>query len=97
MPWPVGSRPNGKSPFGVYDMLGNVWEFVYDAYYPIYNKNNGAGKKNIEDEKFVTRVIRGGGWSSEAYDLTVTRRRNVSPDYAASNIGFRCAKTSPDS
>ena len=71
---PVGIlEPND---FGLYDMLGNVWEWCWD----LYAKNKSY------------RVIRGGGWSDLAWYLRTSLRLRGEPDYRYSGIGFRCSR-----
>ena len=87
---PVGSYPAGKSPYGAFDLAGNVWEWVadwYDAQYyktsPLQNpKGPGAGRE---------KVMRGGSWSNRAGDLRATIRDKIVPVYRNYSIGFRCA------
>jgi formylglycine-generating enzyme required for sulfatase activity len=89
----VGSYPEGKSPFGAFDMVGNVWEWtasVLTAYRigpPLPNKPPG-----------VLRVIRGGSYVEDRNEATTTYRRGYpisGVDY--DKTGFRCAKDIPDS
>jgi formylglycine-generating enzyme required for sulfatase activity len=87
---PVGSYVDGVSPYGVFDMTGNVWEWVADWFADNYYANSpeknpqgpGAGK---------SRVIRGGSWTR--FDVTAYHRKNFAPDYNTFDIGFRCAST----
>lgn len=74
--WPVGSKEAGKSPFGLYDMGGNVWEWVEDCY----------------DSSCAYRVLRGGGWFSGSYSLRSSDRYGDKPTHMNYFNGFRCVK-----
>ena len=85
---PVKNYPDGASPYGVYNMAGNVWEWVHSAYQPYpYQADDGR-----EDSGTVNnRVIRGGGWESIGEELLhTTRRADKPPDQSNNTIGFRC-------
>jgi formylglycine-generating enzyme required for sulfatase activity len=83
---PVGSFAEGTSPYGLFDMAGNVWEWTADWYQP-YPGNT------VEDpfygEEF--KVLRGGGWFDEPDQVLTTNRSSTSPTAANDDIGFRCA------
>ena len=85
----VGSYEHGKSPYRVYDMAGNVWEWVSDwydkDYYQASPKNNPAGPSNG-----AFKVLRGGSWTTS--DLRSARRSNTDPSLRADLNGFRCAQ-----
>lgn len=89
----VGSYPDGLSPYGVYDMAGNIWDWTADLYSDTYYASlpklavNPLGPTTGE-----TRVIRGGSWNSGASSLRTTRRSWNIPSNANIYIGFRCAK-----
>ena len=87
---PVGSfLPNG---YGLYDMLGNVWQWVEDVY------NNGAytrlPKYNpVFEGGGVYRVMRGGGWSNGPQGVRVSHRVPLTPNFGHHALGFRLAMT----
>ena len=90
-PQPVGSFPTGISPYGVYNMAGNVQEWVADFhgedYYAHSPKSNPRGP---EEGKF--RVLRGGSWRHQKSHLVLSANRNYQvPDYCSNFVGFRCA------
>ena len=83
----VGQRLEGASPFGVMDMAGNVAEWTFD-WYDRYPGNRDVAK----DYGQVYRVLRGGGFSSEKFDVRCARRAFDKVDSAKPSYGFRCAK-----
>ena len=87
---PVGSFvPNG---FGLYDMLGNVWQWVEDCWQDNYKNVPADGTANTF-EKCEYRVIRGGSWNSDPKYLRAAGRYNDSPDDRTRILGFRVART----
>ena len=79
--------------YGLYNMLGNVWEWV-QTYAP--------GKKRKQREQANERVLRGGSFvdsldGSFNHVVMVSTRQTNAPDSAANNIGFRCASSSSGS
>ncbi|HET9916243.1 MAG TPA: SUMF1/EgtB/PvdO family nonheme iron enzyme [Candidatus Binatia bacterium] len=89
---PVGSFPQGASPYGMLDAAGNGWEWVSSAYRP-YPYNAKDGREDLNKE--IVRATRGGGHDARIEELTTTHRgRHVSrnPRAGHHNIGFRCAR-----
>ncbi len=88
----VGSYESGKSPYGLYDMAGNVWEWVNDwydsGYYQTSRSSNPSGPVSGD-----YRVLRGGSWLNDVV-RSANRGDNV-PDYIDDDIGFRCARSLP--
>ncbi len=89
---PVGSFENGKSPYGCYDMAGNVWEWCADYYDQNYYLLSPS-KNPTGPDTGTQRIIRGGGFLYFGHYTRCTARYRV-PWYAQSpQIGFRCVKT----
>jgi formylglycine-generating enzyme required for sulfatase activity len=88
---PVGKFPAGRSRFGPYDVVGNVWEWVADwegTYEPVDQKNPTGPDTGTK------RVIRGGAWNGSFPDwLHPSFRYAQVPEAQSHGIGFRCAKT----
>lgn len=82
----VGSFPSGMSPYGVYDIAGNVWEWCYDNYEERYRRNSTAKKlQSTGDSKY--KVCRGGSWSN--YIPPIYYRKKLQPQTLENDLGFR--------
>jgi len=88
---PVGSYPEGASPYGALDMAGNVWEWTADWYDGDYYKNSPAKNPKGPDTGTL-RVLRGGGWNSSTNNLRTSNRYGYNPLYQGDNKGFRCSR-----
>ena len=87
---PVGSFPDGKSRYGIQDVVGNVWEWVADYYWP-YTADDVTDPKGPDVGE--DRVIRGGAWNGAmAAWVRPTFRYHDTPTKRSHGIGFRCAR-----
>lgn len=89
---PVGSFPMGRSVYGLYDMAGNVSEWVEDGYNQFYYETapiiNPPGPKNERN-----RIFRGGSWDARKIDVRAAKRFAASPGRKDSILGFRCGRS----
>lgn len=89
---PIGQKtPNG---IGLYDMSGNVWEWVQDRFDKDYYRN--SPKDNPQGpEKGYERILRGGSWYNNSWDLRTSYKVWVGPSYKTDNAGFRLVLSMP--
>ena len=88
---PVGSLPDGASPYGLLDMAGNASEWVQDWFEPYYYLRAPRENPRGPDGKLL-KVVRGGSWLKPASSLRTTDRDYGLPADQQSGTGFRCAK-----
>lgn len=90
---PVGSFPPSR--WGIHDIAGNVAEWVEDAYTPTYDDfpvtTDTPVVRPEDSEDNTRRVVRGGSWSSSAFEIGVGVRSYAQKDEASTEIGIRCA------
>jgi formylglycine-generating enzyme required for sulfatase activity len=98
----IGHYEKGRSPYGSYDMTGNVWEWTADWYQP-YPGNTYTSDKFGEKLK----VLRGNSWAGlghfppkihnevKAHNSRAGYRLFMSPTGIVNDVGFRCAKSAP--
>jgi formylglycine-generating enzyme required for sulfatase activity len=88
---PVGSFPSAASPYGLYDMAGNVAEWVEDWYDPNYYKSAPLADP-AGPTRGAIKSMRGGSWLKPAISLRTSDRDWGTIDSRPSGTGFRCAK-----
>jgi formylglycine-generating enzyme required for sulfatase activity len=79
-------------PFGLYDMLGNVWQWMEDCWHPTYDGAPSDGSA-WSDSACSMHVLRGGGWRTDARYIRPSVRTRPGFSDGASYDGFRVAKT----
>ncbi len=75
---PIGVFPNGVSPFGMHDMVGNVWQWTHD-------------ERGAEGDYGFPRVVRGVAWNNLPWSIGCAGRNAYPPTARFSNLGFRLA------
>jgi formylglycine-generating enzyme required for sulfatase activity len=89
---PVGSYPEGASPFGVLDMVGNVWEWTADGF-AAYSEEPVTDPQRVQSDGSL-RVFRGGSWTNvDPAWVRAGYRNKRDPGSRTMILGFRCART----
>src|SRR6476661_3210592 len=90
----IGNRDKGKSPYGVHDLAGNLYEWTTDWYdEEFYSKNPAINPKGPLEG--TAKVQRGGSYINGAYRLRSSFRTKGDPTEHDPNVGFRCAQDIP--
>lgn len=91
----VDKYDNGVSPYGVFQLAGNVAEWTADWYDPHYYKM--APDRNPKGpEKGTQRAFRGGGWIDSTPSVRPAQRNGTDPNTKMNWLGFRCARDAKD-
>ncbi len=99
-PMPIGQFPKGRSPEGIADLAGNVWEWCLDEYDPTIYQRNWKGvphdRFNLRFRDVLrSRVIRGGAWDVGSAFLRSSLRFKFYPLDSTHTIGFRVVRPRP--
>ena len=86
MPSIVTMHAEGKTPEGVCDMAGNVYEWTLDPFVPYSTALQGR----MDEAKTPLRTVRGGCWNSPAKDVRCSHRKGLFPESRLNTVGFRC-------
>jgi formylglycine-generating enzyme required for sulfatase activity len=89
--WVVGSKPKGNSPYGAFDMAGNVWEWVADWYDEKYY-GSSPPKNPTGPASGQVRVLRGGSWLNSVLFVRSAIRLRGFPEFRFNDVGFRCSR-----
>ena len=89
-PHPVGLKP--PNAWGLYDVHGNVWEWVHDWY---GEYGSGSVTDPTGPATGSSRAYRGGSWTFDAQDCRSAARYWGRPDYHGNDLGFRAARSIP--
>lgn len=81
---PVDSYPDGVSPYGAYDMAGNVWEWTLNAY--------DTPQEDSRPDAETRRGMRGGSWEHTVPEARTAARTSASPSQRRYDLGFRVVR-----
>jgi gamma-glutamyl hercynylcysteine S-oxide synthase len=87
----IGCYPRGKSPFGLFDGVGCVWQWCADA--ADEDAEPGDEDPFVDPDDYdaeTPRITKGGGWNNLAWSLSCAGRNGYPPGAQFSNLGFRC-------
>ena len=83
--------------WGLFDMHGNVYEWIEDCWHDDYQgaPTDGEAWRDADSGNCGLRVLRGGSWFLDQFSARCAARLRVNPDYRPSNVGFRVVCSSP--
>ncbi|MCB1826457.1 MAG: formylglycine-generating enzyme family protein [Candidatus Competibacteraceae bacterium] len=91
----TGTRPvklKQANPWGLYDMLGNVWEWCQDHWHDHYEGAPDDGSAWLSSDAGADRVLRGGSWYYSARYVRAAVRAHAHPGHRIVSLGFRCLR-----
>lgn len=89
---PVGSFPDGVSPFGIMDMAGNAEEWVHDWLDASYYRNSQGAQDPQGPSTGRNKVIKGGSFGTDPLHIRIATRLYGAPEVKSEMQGCRCAK-----
>ncbi|MBK6534294.1 MAG: SUMF1/EgtB/PvdO family nonheme iron enzyme [Deltaproteobacteria bacterium] len=91
-PCPVRSFPSSNSPFGIFDMAGNVWEWTFGLLCNLYRSASSYVLNPTNPFSGALRVLRGGSSQYSPRELRSSYRYTSSATSSPTTFGFRCAR-----
>jgi formylglycine-generating enzyme required for sulfatase activity len=92
-PVDIFAYPNGQSPFGIFNLAGNVAEWTYDWYSDTYYTElaNTNAVNPVGPRQGQSKVVRGGSWDAKPFFARSVHRQSYPPELGGAWLGFRCA------
>ena len=87
---PVGSFP--PNAYGLYDMIGNIWEWVEDCFIVGYEGAPTDGSVRYDPNECERLIVRGGGWYARSWFMRPAGRSREHPDYRSTTLGLRVVR-----
>lgn len=87
---PVGSFP--PNAYGLYDMVGNIWEWVEDCFIIGYDGAPSDGSVRYDPNNCDRLIVRGGGWYARNWFMRPAGRSREYPEYRSTTLGLRVVR-----